>query len=328
MEERHTDPRIRPIEIRRDLPAIADLIETAFAEQMDDEGRDYLRHIRQIAKGVGAFILDGNTPESSQLPFHGYLWEEDGRIIGNLTLIPVRKRDLKTYFIANVAVSPEQRGKGIARKLTERAIAHVREHEGRYIYLQLRADNPPAIHIYQQSGFEEFARRTSWIFPKNYIHHATTLSGVTVRARKRADWAQQKEWLQQTYPPEIAWNLPYNLQRLRPDLWIWLENLMGAVVCRTWSAQERGHLIGCASYESGISGSDYLWLASSPAWEESAIQALLPHIHARVLKPQRIVVNYPAGRGVNGFSACGMTELHTLIWKTKEMSSRWNGWGS
>jgi len=62
MEERHTDPRIRPIEIRRYLPAIADLIETAFAEQMDDEGRDYLRHIRQIAKGVGAFILDGNTP--------------------------------------------------------------------------------------------------------------------------------------------------------------------------------------------------------------------------------------------------------------------------
>ncbi|NMC17549.1 MAG: hypothetical protein GYA38_04030, partial [Chloroflexi bacterium] len=49
MDERKTDPRIRPIEIQRDLPAIADLIETAFAEQMDDEGRDYLRHLRHIA---------------------------------------------------------------------------------------------------------------------------------------------------------------------------------------------------------------------------------------------------------------------------------------
>ncbi len=322
MEKLSSEGHIRRIDIRRDLPAIATLIETAFADQMDDEGRDYLRHIRQIARSVGAFILDGNTPESSQLPFHGYLWEEDGSIIGNLTLIPVRKKDRYTYFIANVAVAPEQRGRGIARQLTERAIAHVQEHGGKHIYLQVRADNPPAIHIYQQTGFEEIIRRTSWIFPKNFTRRPQSIQGVTLGRRKREDWSQQKDWLQEVYPKEIAWNLPYNLGRLRPDFWIWLDNLVNALVCRNWSAHEQGHLIGTASYESGFSGSDYVWLATSPVWENQAIQALLPYVHARVRRPQRIVVNYPAGRGENGFTACGMQELHTLIWMKKEIPAK------
>lgn len=315
------DRHIRPIDIRRDLPAIADLIEVSFAEQMDAEGRDYLRHIRQIARGVGAFILDGNTPESSQLPFHGYLWEEAGCIIGNLTLIPVRKKDRQTYFIANVAVTPEQRGRGIARLLTERAITHVREHGGKNIYLQVRSDNPSAIHIYQQAGFEEFTRRTSWVFASDRGPLATLPPGVEVGRRKKTDWVQQKEWLQQIYPADIAWNIPINLQRLRPDFWIWLDNLLNALMCRNWSAREKSQLIGCASYESGFSGSDYVWLASSPVWEDRAIEALLPHVHARVSKPQRIVVNYPTGRGIEGFLACGMRELHTLIWMKKEISA-------
>ncbi len=321
MESTIFDSHIRPIDIRRDLPAIADLIEISFAEQMDAEGRDYLRHIRQISRGLGAFILDGNTPESSQFPFHGYLWEEAGRIIGNLTLIPIRRKDRHTYFIANVAVTPEKRGRGIAHQLTERAITHVREHGGKHIYLQVRSDNPSAIHIYRQAGFEEFTRRTSWVFSKDHRYRSSALAGVAVGRRKKTDWAQQKDWLQQVYPADIAWNLPYKLQRLRPDFWIWLDNLLNALVCRNWSARENGLLIGTASFESGFSGSDYVWLASSPALEDRAIQALLPHIYTRVSKPQRIVVNYPAGRGANGFSACGMRELHTLIWMKMEISA-------
>lgn len=315
------DSHIRAIDIRRDLPAIADLIEIAFAEQIDAEGKDYLRHIRQIARGIGAFILDGNTPESSQLPFHGYLWEEDSQIIGNLTLIPIRKRDRYTYFIANVAVNPLQRGRGIARQLTERAITHVREHGGKHIFLQVRSDNPPAIHIYQRAGFEEFSRRTSWVFPKDFTRKASTVAGVVIKKRKKVEWEQQKEWLQQTYPPEIAWNLPLKLERLRPDFWIWLDNLLNALVCRSWSVHENGRHIGTASYESGFSGSDYIWLASSPVWEDRAIQALMPYIYKRVAKPHRVMVNYPTGRGGEGFRGCGMTELHTLIWMKKDLSA-------
>lgn len=322
MSETGFDSRIRPIDIRRDLPSIADLIEISFADHMDAEGRDYLRHIRQIARGVGGFILGGNTPESSPLPFQGYVWEENGIIIGNLTLISVRKRYRNTYFIANVAVSPNQRGKGIASQLTRRAIAHVTERDGKRIFLQVRSDNPDAIHIYLRAGFEEFSRRTSWIFTDGICRPGNLGAGVEISRRKKTDWEQQKVWLEQIYPPDISWNMPYNLERLRPDIWVWLDNLMNAVVCRSWSAREGGQLIGSASYESGFSGSDYIWLASSPVWEDRVICALMPHIQTRVSKPQRVTVNYPAGRGREGFTSCGMREQHTLIWMELDLTTR------
>lgn len=315
------DPHIRAIDIRHDLAAIADLIEIAFAGQMDAEGRDYLRHIRQISRSLGSYILDGNTPESSQFPFHGYLWEEDGRIIGNLTLIPVRKRSTRTYFIANVAVLPAFRGRGIARQLTDRAISHIKANQGRQVFLQVRLDNPVAQHIYYESGFEEFARRTTWRLPNHYLSDSTTPPLVHVSRRSRLEWQQQKDWLTALYPPEINWNLPYNLERLKPDLLTGISNFLNGLSQRSWSAREEGRLIGVATWETGYTGLDYVWLATSPVWEDKAIRALIPMITSRVFRPQRIVINYPYGRGIEGFKSCGMTELNTLIWMKKDIET-------
>ncbi len=313
------DPHIRPINLRRDLVAIADLIEVAFAGQMDVEGREYLHHIRQVSRSLGGYIMDGTTPETSQLPFQGYLWEEDGRIIGNLTLILVRKQQSRTYFIANVAVLPEHRGRGIARQLTDRAIAHVQAHQGRRIYLQVRADNNIAQHIYRSSGFEDFSCRTTWVFSEHRRIGKAVSSGTKVTRRNRADWPQQKEWLNQTYPSEISWNLPFSLDRLKPDLFNNLKNFLNGFSTRTWSARQDDRLIGVATWESGFTGSDYVWLATSPAWEDDAIRSLIPVITTRVFRPQKLMINYPVARGSAAFSECGMRELNTLVWMKKEI---------
>lgn len=319
MDPINTDQYIRPINIKRDLGAIADLIETAFAGQMDAEGHDYLRHIRQIARSIGGYLIDGSTPETSQFPFHGYLWEEDGRIIGNLTLIPVRKARVRTYFIANVAVLPEYRGRGIARRLTDRALTHVQEHKGRLVYLQVRVDNLAARHIYETSGFEQFACRTNWIVNRGSLSLPAVESSVRVTRRVKTDWLQQRDWLNSLYPPEIAWNLPISMDRLKPDLWGSITNFLNGISNRSWSARQHNRLIGLASWESGLTGTDYVWLATSPVWENTAISALLPTLFAKVFQPQRITINYPAGRAVDAFKACGMHELNTLIWMKKEM---------
>lgn len=313
------DPHIRPINLRRDLVAIADLIEVAFEGQMDVEGRDYLRHIRQISRSLGGYMMDGTTPESSQLPFHGYLWEENGQIIGNLTLILVRKQQTRTYFIANVAVLPEYRGRGIARQLTGRAIAHVKAHQGKRVYLQVRSDNTVAQHIYRSSGFEDFSCRTTWIFSENKRPGRSDFSDIRVSRRSRADWPQQKEWLDQIYPSEISWNLPYSVERLKPDLFSSINNFLNGFSSRSWSARQNDRLIGVASWESGFTGSDYIWLATSPAWEDIAIRSLVPEITTRVFRPQKLMINYPVARGTAAFSDCGMRELNTLIWMKKEI---------
>lgn len=319
MDPAEFDPHIRPINIRHDLGAIADLIETAFAGQMDAEGRDYLHHIRQIARGIGSYLIDGNSPETSQFPFHGYLWEEDGRIIGNLTLIPVRKAQVRTYFIANVAVLPEYRGRGIARHLTDRAIAHVKAHDGRRIYLQVRHDNLTAQHIYQTTGFEEFAIRTNWVPSRTGGARPVADPTIRVTRRIKGDWPQQKDWLRSLFPPEIAWNLPINLERLKPDLLVGFTNFLNGVTSRSWAARQHNRLIGLASWESGFTGTDYVWLATSPVWEDAAISALLPVVTSRVFQPHRLTINYPAGRAVTAFRSCGMRELNTLIWMKKDL---------
>jgi ribosomal protein S18 acetylase RimI-like enzyme len=319
MELTEFDTHIRPINIRRDLTEIANLIEIAFAGQMDAEGRDYLRHIRMIARGISGYMLDGNTPETSQFPFHGYLWEENGRIIGNLTLIPVRKRQVRTYFIANVAVLPEYRGRGIARMLTDRAIAHVMAHKGKRIYLQVKQDNFTAQHIYKSSGFEEFACRTNWVFGRRAASHVTNDPSIHITRRTRADWSQQQDWLSSIYPPEISWNLPFSMERLKPDLWASVVNFLNGVSNRSWAARQNNRLIGLASWESGFTGSDYVWLATSPIWEDTVIQALLPVLQTRVFNPQRIILNYPVNRAVESFKKCGLSELNTLVWMKKDL---------
>lgn len=313
------DPHIRPINIRKDLRYIADLIEQSFFEQMDAEGRDYLRHIRQIAAGFSPFMIEGGTPETSPFPFQGYLWEEEGKIIGNITLILIKRKGMTTYFIANVAVEPSQRGRGIARQLTARAIAHVQENGGKQICLQVRSDNPTAIRIYDETGFEETSRRTSWTFSKSNLPSYKLTADYEITRRKKEDWGEQLQWLQRVYPPDVAWNLPISPNRLGPGVATWLENFMSNISVGSWAVRQHNRLIGSASVESGAAIQDYVWLAAAPDYEDAVIRTLMPYIYHKVSKPQQVVVNYPAGEGLAGFHACGMKAIHTLIWMKKEI---------
>lgn len=315
-----TDPHIRPIVLRTDLAAVADLVETCFLSSMDIEGIDYLRHIRQIAKGLGGFLAEGTTPENSQLPFHGYIWEEEGRIIGNLTLIHVRRKDPHTYLIANVAVHPGFRGRGIAQQLTERAIQHVREHGGTKIFLQVRDDNPPAIHIYQASGFIEDARRTTWIYDSGGFQHKQEV-GCSISRRKTDDWTAQRNWLMETYPASIAWNMPFQLYRLAPGIGNWLRAFMYGGMLGSWSVRGGGRLLGVGTWEKGFSAADYLWIGADPEKESEVLRALIPVVGRKLLGLSKFHVNYPDGRGVDAFIETGMKKAHTLIWMSMAISN-------
>lgn len=313
------DPHIRPVQLRRDLPQIADLVEICFAPYLDAEGRDYVRHIRTAARDYAGYILDNSTPESSNLPFHGYVWVENNRIIGNLTLIVIRRYLKHAYFVANVAVHPEHRGQGIARKLTDRAIAHVSVNGGKTIYLQVRSENTVAQQLYLTHGFEEMSRRTQWIFRPGQDKGAEAPGGIRVSKRRKADWAQQQDWLKALFPPELAWNFPLQIEKLEPTLANTIDNLMNGVYQRSWSAYEDNQLIGNATLARRGEPNDPVWLATTPAWEDKAIRGLLPEIQRHVLAPHRLTVNYPAGRGVEAFRAAGMVESNTLIWMKRHM---------
>ncbi len=103
---------VRPINLSRDIPQVLKLLEKVFGESLRGDQR-------RVAQSVGIdappFLYRLNMGMTRLSP--GFVWEENGRIIGNATLI--RTKSPRRYLVVNVAVDPEHRRKGIARLLME-----------------------------------------------------------------------------------------------------------------------------------------------------------------------------------------------------------------
>lgn len=76
---------LRPLDPRRDLPQVADLIERAFAGELDPSGQAALRELRLVGRLGGLMGWWSLAGGWSRL-FGGYVWIEDGRVVGNVTV--------------------------------------------------------------------------------------------------------------------------------------------------------------------------------------------------------------------------------------------------
>jgi GNAT superfamily N-acetyltransferase len=312
---------IRPIRLRTDINEVTNLVDICFADHMDAEGRAYIQNIRRIGKEGNSYYLDAVSPESSPVPFHGYVWEENNRILGNITLIYGRKRNQDIYFIANVSVEPSHRGQGIGRKLTKRALQHVREHNGKSVILQVREDNPIAIHLYESLGFNELTRRTTWGFDHTVGYQIQPeYTRIKIKTRSSENWPQQKEWLQQIYPEKVTWFLPFSLPRYEPGFFNALNRWLNSESIHFYEALDGEKVIGLATLEQVTPYQDYIWIATSPAFEELAIPSLIAAITRTTSHPQNIQLNYPSHRAADAFQIAGLKELNTLIWMENTLS--------
>ncbi len=144
---------IRPFDIGRDLRPVAELIAEAFASELDQRGNAALREMRVMSHMGGFLKLLNRTTGDFNDVFNGYVWEEEGRLVGNVT---VQKSDRygNRWQIANVAVAPAYRGRGIARKLMDQALDHIDDMGGRWAVLQVYQRNTSARHLYEALDFE------------------------------------------------------------------------------------------------------------------------------------------------------------------------------
>src|SRR5512134_4082665 len=138
-------PYLRPLNMLRDLSAVADLIELCFLPTMDNEGQRYLSDMRRASRDDSFLNWASRMTEKASLPLMGYVWEQDGRIIGNASLIPFRSKGKRVFLIANVATHPDYRRRGIGRALTERVMRQARDKNASATWLHVRDDNPGAI---------------------------------------------------------------------------------------------------------------------------------------------------------------------------------------
>lgn len=88
--------------------------------------------------------------------------EDRGAIVGySVLLLAIPDADL-----ANLAVDPVARGRGVGRILLDGAVASARAAAARHVYLEVRESNARALALYASAGFEPFGlRRRYYVEP-------------------------------------------------------------------------------------------------------------------------------------------------------------------
>lgn len=127
-----------PVRIRsarlEDLPQLTALEQRCFSE--DRLARRQFRHL--LTKGNSAVLVA----------------EADGRILGNTVLL--FSRTTANSRLYSIAIDPEMRGRGIARRLVEAAETETWKRERSWIRLEIRKDNLPSINLFQSLGYRRF----------------------------------------------------------------------------------------------------------------------------------------------------------------------------
>ncbi len=103
---------------------------------------------------VGMLLGELKNPLSHYIAAVG----DDGFLIGYAGMQSV----LDEGYIANIAVHPEYRRKGVACSLINELISYSLEHGLSFITLEVRESNLPAISLYEKYGFEKVGRRKNY----------------------------------------------------------------------------------------------------------------------------------------------------------------------
>jgi len=324
-------PQVRSLNVLRDLPAVADLIEVCFSPTMDQDGQRYLADMRRASRDDSFLRWANHITESTSLPLMGYVWEENSKIVGNASLIPFRDQGKRIFLIANVATHPEYRRHGIARILTQRAMEHASSKKATAIWLHVRDDNPGAIRLYENLGFRAVARRTTWQSTPD-LHFPKLTSDIEIVSRHPRFWSQQQDWLRRLYPDTLSWYQPLNLTALQPGFMNWLYLLFMDYNIKQWAAVRGNNLLATLSWLPQGGRSEAICVATDIALpkvqrdDEGEVEAPIidPHaealtqllIHARSALSNRskITLDYPAGEMTDAILAAGFKPLRTLIW--------------
>lgn len=290
---------LRPVNLRTDLAPLADLIELVFAPTMDDNGRAAIRDMRSMSRlGVGSTLL-GRLNELAQGISMGFVWVEDGRLVGNVSLYPAHwpRSAGRAWIIANVAVHPDYQRRGIARQLLQHSLETIRERKGTDAILQVDYDNARAIHIYDQLGFVRERAWTTWgraslVSTPPLVQY----DDLYITRRRPSEWRAEYELAKQARPQEkggIGWLKPLDKSLFHKPWWQQIPYWFVTGGMERLIVRADRQLVGTLWIESGLAAlRSRMTLMTNPEHQPRAAEALLNNV-VRRYRNTALILEHP-----------------------------------
>ena len=159
MAEDRPEPAIRAAQAE-DLEAIVRITGEAFTAESSIDAR-----IEALIGGCPwpEVKADVVRQEVRAFPEGCFVAEWERRVVGYVTTTFQAAASRGT--IANVAVAREWQGRGLGRRLIERALEHFRARGVKQAKIETLATNAAGQHLYTALGFREVARQIHFILP-------------------------------------------------------------------------------------------------------------------------------------------------------------------
>ncbi len=224
----------------------------------------------------------------------GYVWEEDGKIIGNATLLTTRTNG--RFLVVNVAVHPDHRRRGIARDLMAAIIQLVREKNGHEILLQVEKANDAAIHLYQSLRFQTIGHMTTWYTAVSRLRELEPGIDMDIRELPRHNWEEAYRLDTAALPPNLNWPEPLPHDAYKLHYWRRLENFLNGRHAEAWTTTDEAHqLTGVAGIWGEWGRPYHVTLRVHPSWQGQMERPLLAKIIRRLytLSRRNVRLDHP-----------------------------------
>ncbi len=294
----------RPINLRKDVQGVLALLNQVFRPTLDAAGQRALSNLS--LSNQPWVILRLRELADDFVP--GFVWEESGQIVGNVSLLTTRMDG--RYVVANVAVHTAYRRRGIARALMEMAIDKIEGRDGREILLQVEESNVPAIALYHQLGFDTIGSVTSWRSSLSRMAPLPLSPGespmdapgsVFLRPQRRGEWAAAWRLDRASVHPDLHWPEPLPRDAYKMGFLRWLGNLLNGRRAETWVARNPdGAMVGLGTILSEWGRAHTLSLRIHPAWRGRIERVLLAKLLRRLqyLPRRNLRMEHPADDAV------------------------------
>lgn len=225
---------IRPFRARTDLYGVARLLEEAFRS----EHRFPFSRFPGMRE-IGIFLWTLSYVPTFPETLEGFVWIEDGQVVGNVTMTRDETRG-NWYYISNVAVKKEYQRRGIARALMHAALEHLRRQHATRVRLNVRPHNEGAITLYQNLGFKTLEMRGEWTLSTLPLH-LPPYPVTNLRALGAGDAGAVRELIRAVTPMDLR---PFHARVFEPAwnerLGEWWSDMCLARTTQRW-ALEREH---------------------------------------------------------------------------------------